>query len=446
MKIAFVNQPIDTILPPYQTSIGACSYGAAQALAKSCEVTVYGLKDRHPTAESDHLENGVHFRFLPSTFADRVLWNARSQYSRFVQTASPASTSERVFPGFGRNVALDLRDAGCDVIHIQHFSPFVPVIRATNPHAKLVLHLHAEWFSQNRPETLERLLDHVDLLTTVSDHITTKVRREFPSIADRCATTYNGIDEKEFSRPKDYNGAGKRGEKRILYAGALSPHKGVHVLIEAFNIVAKEYPHVHLDIVGIQGTYPIEETFDLADHDLIKTVAPFYTKHPVSRLKAKMKLAQRSAGTYLAYLQDRMAPEAVNKVSFGGLIPRPDLLDRYFDADVFAFPPIWDEGFGIPPVEAMAAGVPVVASRSGAVVETVRDGETGFLVPKNDPRALAEGILKLLKDDSLADQMGRNGRTRALKHFTWNRVAGKMFDCYNSLCSGIGSSSLPSSV
>ena len=54
------------------------------------------------------------------------------------------------------------------------------------------------------------------------------------------------------------------------------------------------------------------------------------------------------------------------------MIPRPDLIERYYDADVFVFPPVWNEGFGIPPVEAMAAGIPVVASRSGAVVETVR--------------------------------------------------------------------------
>jgi glycosyltransferase involved in cell wall biosynthesis len=82
----------------------------------------------------------------------------------------------------------------------------------------------------------------------------------------------------------------------------------------------------------------------------------------------------------------------------------------------------------------MAAGVPVVASRSGAVVETVKDGETGFLVPKNDARALANRILKLVEDDSLRERMGRAGRRRALECFSWDRIAERMYERYTDLC------------
>ena len=100
---------------------------------------------------------------------------------------------------------------------------------------------------------------------------------------------------------------------------------------------------------------------------------------------------------------------------------------------MFAFPPIWNEGFGIPPVEAMAAGIPVVATRSGAITETVKDQETGFLVEKNDPEALAKAILTLLQDDARAERMGRAGRQRAMERFTWDRVADRMYTRYRDL-------------
>ena len=83
-------------------------------------------------------------------------------------------------------------------------------------------------------------------------------------VAGRCETTYNGIDAQEFARDKDY-GASRQRMKRILYSGAVSPHKGLHVLLEAFVPVARQYPDVQLDIVGPIGNYPIEENFDLRD-------------------------------------------------------------------------------------------------------------------------------------------------------------------------------------
>ena len=81
---------------------------------------------------------------------------------------------------------------------------------------------------------------------------------------------------------------------------------------------------------------------------------------------------------------------------------------------------------GMAPVEAMAAGTPVVATRSGALVETVQDGKTGLLVDKNDASTLATAILKLLENDELRESMSRAARQRALEYFTWDRTANLM--------------------
>jgi glycosyltransferase involved in cell wall biosynthesis len=436
MKLAFVNQPIDTILPPYQTSVGACTYGVACSIADVCEVVVYGAKDSQAGIEGNVYHRNVKFLFLPSTRSDRLIGKARQIGTRLGWAQSPASTSRWLYPDYGRQVARELQQQRCDVIHLQHCSQYVPVIRALNPNAKIVLHLHAEWFSQNPAALLEQRLRDVDLVTTVSDYVTAKTRRAFPAIADRCETTYNGIDAKEFSRETDYSERRPSRTKCIMYAGAVSPHKGLHVLLDAFKLVVARYANVRLEVIGFQGSYSPDETFDVKDRALLKSLAPFYAKNYLLRLKARLALAAPDAGTYMAQLKGRLSPDIAHKVTFPGMIPRPNLIDRYYAADVFAFPPIWNEGFGIPPVEAMAAGTPVVATGSGAISETVKDRQTGFLVDKNDPKALANALLVLLEDDALSQTMGRAGRQRAIERFTWDRVGQQMYSRYQVLCKG----------
>jgi len=198
--------------------------------------------------------------------------------------------------------------------------------------------------------------------------------------------------------------------------------------------VVTKHPAVRLDIVGSEDSYPLAETFDLQDRQLIESVRPYYALEWIPQFKAMLGLTPPDTGTYLANLKKRLSREVSAKVVFHGFIPRSELVQLYYNADVFAFAPIWDEGFGIPPIEAMAAGAPVVATRSGAIPETVKHNRTGFLVNKNDPRALAESILKLLGDDTLRAQMGRTARNWVHDNFIWDKVAAKMHTYYSALC------------
>jgi glycosyltransferase involved in cell wall biosynthesis len=375
----------------------------------------------------DLIDRGVHFRFFPSSAKDRV----RHNIWRLISPSTPVSTAAWSFPAFGRKIAADLQKQHCDLVHVQHCSQYVPMIRALNPNAKIVLQLHAEWFSQNDHASLARRLRDVNLVTTVSDYVTQKTRRDFPLSADRVVTTYNGIDAVEFNSNRDYQATSRREDKRILYAGNVSPHKGIHVLLDAFKMVVHSYPRVRLDIVGPQGTIPLSETFDLADRTAVSTVAPWYQDDYLSRVKARLSLGTSSF--YASRLKSQLSPDVAAKVSFRGMIPRSELVNLYFDADIFAFPPVWNEGFGIPPVEAMAAGTPVVASRSGGIVETVKDRETGLLVAKNDAPALARALLELLENDTARETMGRAARKRALGCFTWERVAEDLLKEYERL-------------
>jgi glycosyltransferase involved in cell wall biosynthesis len=413
--------------------MGASIYAIASAFAKTCDVLVYGLEDIQRGTKSGIYE-GADYRFFPSSAKDRLVFRARERLSRLVQIWSPMSSSDLLYPSFGRQVARDLEKEQCDVIHVQHLSQYVPIIRALNPKAKIVLHIHAAWFSQSNLAVIERRLRPLDLLLTVSDYVTRKTRRDIPAIADRCETMYNGIDTQEFNHEKDYVSSGRREEKRLLYIGGVWPHKGPHVLLDAFKIVAARYPQVRLDIVGPHGFCPLEEWFDLNDQTQLRSVAPFFAKNRDARLKAKLGIGASDQGTYLALLKAKLTGDLANKVTFHGFLSRPELIDHYYNADVFVFPPIWNEAFGCTPVEAMAAGTPVVATRSGAIPETIIDQETGFLVERNDSDALAEAILKLLENDALRESMGRAARRRALEHFHWDIIVAAMHNRYQRLC------------
>jgi glycosyltransferase involved in cell wall biosynthesis len=433
MRVAFVTYPTAGLLPPYHGSMGASIYTIASLLANRCEVTVYGLEQFQQGAKSGTY-NGVRYCFFPSTKGDRIRGRLRDAYSRLRPGSSPLSTSNWLYPDFGRQVALHLKQQPCDVVHIQHCSQFVPVIRDYNPAVALLLHLHAQWLSQSNYSAIARRLTGLDLLATVSNYVTNKTRQDFPAIAGRCETIYNGIDIKEeFRRERDYNAASRRKEKRLLYVGGVWPHKGAHIVVEAFNIIVERYPNVRLDFVGPQGIYPLRENIDIKDTALLTSLSRFYEGSAITRVKVRLPVGRGDFDPYMSYLKSHLSSAAADRVTFHGYVGRPELIEHYYKADVFVFPPIWDEAFGCTPVEAMAAGIPVVVSRAGGICETVRDQETGFLVDKNDVQGLVRAILTLLEDDALRQGMGRSARRHAFEQFNWETIVDGMYDRYKAL-------------
>ncbi len=110
-----------------------------------------------------------------------------------------------------------------------------------------------------------------------------------------------------------------------------------------------------------------------------------------------------------------------------------ELARCYAEAEVAVVPSLY-EGFSLPAVEAMACGVPVVATTGGALPEVVgRSGETGVLVPPDDPGALAAAIGRLLDDPDERARLGAAGRQRVLERFTWKVTAEGTAECYRAL-------------
>jgi glycosyltransferase involved in cell wall biosynthesis len=127
----------------------------------------------------------------------------------------------------------------------------------------------------------------------------------------------------------------------------------------------------------------------------------------------------------------------LEQVMFLGRRGRDTLRDVYSATDVFVTTP-WYEPFGITPVEAMACSLPVIGANVGGIKYSVQDGRTGFLVPPEDPAALADRLAQLHRRPALARQMGALGRARAQRHFTWGAVATQMAELYERLAEDAG--------
>jgi D-inositol-3-phosphate glycosyltransferase len=120
------------------------------------------------------------------------------------------------------------------------------------------------------------------------------------------------------------------------------------------------------------------------------------------------------------------------RVVFVGRRGRDALKYYYSAAEVFVTTP-WYEPFGITPVEAMACGTPVIGSNVGGIKFTVRDGEAGYLVPPEDPDALAERIAHLYRHPRLVNVLRKQAIRRANDLFTWQRVADGVASLYENV-------------
>ena len=220
-------------------------------------------------------------------------------------------------------------------------------------------------------------VDHI--VATCTDEVFELVRMG----VDRRHVTVvpSGVDTDRFS---PLGPAVPRGARpRLLSVGRLVARKGVDTIIEALG----EIPDAELVVAG--GPEP--EYLHLATE--------------VRRLQT---LAERVG--------------VADRVSFLGRVTRPDLPALFRSADVAVCVP-WYEPFGIVPLEAMACGVPVVASSVGGLVDTVVDGTTGLHVPPRRPDLLAAAVRDLLDDDARRESYGSNGAYRAAARYTWERIA-----------------------
>jgi glycosyltransferase involved in cell wall biosynthesis len=211
--------------------------------------------------------------------------------------------------------------------------------------------------------------------------------------AERVRVVPHGVDApaRPFpARPAATIGRRPRSAPYVLALGAVEPRKDLPTLVRAFAELARAHADLELVVAGPDGR---------GAPALAAAVAASGVAGRVVRL---------------GYLE-----EDERQSLLGG-------------ASVLAYPSLY-EGFGLPPLEAMAAGVPVVATAAGAVPEVV--GDAAELVAPGDFEAMAAALARVIDDDALRAELVEAGRVRA-SSFTWASAAGSMMELYGAAAAG----------
>jgi len=177
----------------------------------------------------------------------------------------------------------------------------------------------------------------------------------------------------------------------VLYAGNVKPHKNLERLIVAFDLVRKRgLDHLKLVLIGDE----------------------------ISRYSAlRRAVHQHQLHKYVRFL---------------GYLPEETLAVMYRLAGLFVFPSLY-EGFGLPPLEAMASGTPVVTSNVSSLPEVA--GDAAILVDPHDPHAIADGMYRLLTDERLRRDLRLKGLARA-RQFSWEESVRRVRAIYEEVARG----------
>jgi glycosyltransferase involved in cell wall biosynthesis len=420
LKIAIIFMPINAIRPPVSLTSLASSGDLvmdeiARKLARLHDVIAYCARGegQHEVERLD----GVEYRRI-STWLDCRLLH-RQKIRRLLDRADwrrgpqPLINSSLWYRHFIGAVVADLSLEDCDIVHIMNISQFVPVVRARLPNTRIVLHMHCRWLEQLDAPIIERRIDAADLVLGVSNFIAAGVRQRFPSFARRCSHVYNGADIALFAKPPGVEPI----PKQLLFVGRLAPEKGIHVLLDAFQMVLAQHPDAHLKLIGPERVFPLEALFPACDDPHVLELEEYFRPDMYADL-LRAKVSELPSGS-VSFLNEGMR--------FVELVP------HYHSASIFTFPSVCEEACPLPPIEAMASGVPVVATRDGPLPELVEDGRSGLLVERSNVQALADAILRLLSNPDERDAMAQAAFERASTMFSWDRVTEDLLEKYDGL-------------
>jgi glycosyltransferase involved in cell wall biosynthesis len=269
-----------------------------------------------------------------------------------------------------------LRSSDFGLIHLHTGGRFLTQMIRTLTHARIVRHVHGR-ISEATGIVESRLdLPDRDALIANSQIVADSCRDS------RAVVIYPGINVDHFLRDR-----GPESQTVIGTACRLEPVKGIGYLIQSIAMLAECCPQIRLEIAG--------------------------------------------NGSMRSSLEDEAKREGISdRVSFLGW--QPDMPSVMASWSIFVLPSL-DEGFGVAALEAMAAGLPVVATAVGGLRELVENEATGFLCAPGSTAELAARIRQLVEDPELRITMGAAGRRRAVERFSQTEMARKTIHLYDSL-------------
>jgi phosphatidylinositol alpha-mannosyltransferase len=357
-------------------------------------VSPYGYP--HPGGVNEH----VRFTYEAMRRLGHDVWIITSKYGRERESeghiirlgtgwAAPANGSVgRVTLGlrFKRQAREVLRAHRFDILHFHE--PFVPFLSPTMLDASETVNIatfHAfggfspsYWIGSKFTGRLAGRLHGRIAVSGAARHF---INRYFPG---DYRIIPNGVDLDRFAAAEPFEEL-RDGTLNILFVGRFEERKGLIHLLKAYHRLRKRKVDARLLVVG----------------------------------------AGPKEREYRRYVGLR----GIRDVEFLGRVDDEDKVRYFASADIYCAPNTGQESFGIVLLEAMAAGVPIVASDIHGFKRVVERNVQGILVEPRNPRALAAALYTLARDPDLRDEMGEAGRTRA-PEFSWDRVTERIVDYY----------------
>lgn len=284
-------------------------------------------------------------------------------------------------------------------------APIVHMFHTLGEMKNRIARTEAEREGAYRIEGEKRVLRRVDRIVVATLAEMTQLRFLYKADSSKMVVIPPGVNVGRFypipsDEAKAYIGL-KPDDRMILFVGRIEPLKGVDTLLEAMSCLQmKESRPVHLAIIGGDPSASPEEM-----------------NAEMARLKNLCEVLGLDQSVVFLGVRDQ------------------DKLSYYYSAAEVAVMPSHYESFGMVALEAMACGTPVIASEVGGLAYLVRDGETGFTIPAEEPEMLCEKLSWLLNDRELHDSMSKRAVEYA-QDYAWEKIAKQIVDVYEGLRKG----------
>jgi glycosyltransferase involved in cell wall biosynthesis len=324
---------------------------------------------------------------------------------REIRTRSVAPIGHAIVPPRKQDLLKVMKRERFDVVHAHHaFTPTalysintakslgIPTV-LTNHSISIASSSDMLWNPMSYIlSPLKRYIDEADRIIAVSNAASEFIGRFTEN--KNIIVIPNGVEVSKFSQdeyPDPELISPEHVKDSVLFTvGRLSFRKGFHLIIEAMPSILKETPDTQLYIAG--------------------------------------------SGYMMTFLEGLASGLGLtDKIHFLGYVPEEALYWLYRNSDVFIFPSITAESFGITLIEAMSARRPVIASKIGGVPEIIEDGKNGLLFNPWDSKALAEKTNRVLGDNDYSETLGRNAYESVKKRFSWTIISKQIEQVYLDL-------------
>ena len=247
---------------------------------------------------------------------------------------------------------------------------------------RLMRMLKKRWYSFLTMQ--EQVVNKLEHIITVSETSKSDIVSAFDVNPNKVTVIGNGVDTSVFRPQPDIQ---RDSFRLITTSSSDQPLKGLPVLLEAIANLKTQFPELHLEIIGTLKSGGATE----------------------------QKLAQLGL---------------THHVTFSSGISTEELVEKYARATIAVCPSLY-EGFGLPLIEAMACGIPVVTSDGGALKEVA--GDAAHIFAAGDSQHLTEQLNTLLRDQAKQRQFSKKSRDHVLKHYCWNNVAERLTHYYSEI-------------